>query len=288
LDVFCKYRCPSGPPGPARARARPGPVTSGPCLARPYYLKGRARSAHGLRRRPRHGPTGLFRAGPAQKACRPPPCSCLRRPHASVRRPATAAAPTGRTPRGRAHRRRATGHARQAPADAATPPAMPASRSRRPSSCHRARWLASLAAAAAPAGFRRLPPPKSRLDLLLRQREGAEPRPADVRRRREDGGSSGRKGSAGAGEPRAAERRLRLPGGDDGGREASEVGGWRRRRVGGAAAPVSLSGGMTEERRGRGSGRGGGRGWCLLGRGSGPPTGRPVNPCRAVPAHGLG
>ena len=36
------YRCPFGPPGPAHARARPGPVNSGPCLARPYNLAGRA------------------------------------------------------------------------------------------------------------------------------------------------------------------------------------------------------------------------------------------------------
>ena len=41
------YRCPFGPPGPARARARPGPVNSGPCLARPYNLAGRVGSAHG-------------------------------------------------------------------------------------------------------------------------------------------------------------------------------------------------------------------------------------------------
>jgi len=53
-----EYRCPFGPPSPARARACPGPVISGPCLARPYSLAGRAGSAHGLRRRPRHGPAG--------------------------------------------------------------------------------------------------------------------------------------------------------------------------------------------------------------------------------------
>ena len=62
------YRCPTGPPGPTRARARPGSVTSEPCLARPYSLAGRAGSAHGLRRRPKHKPTGLFHDGPAHEA----------------------------------------------------------------------------------------------------------------------------------------------------------------------------------------------------------------------------
>ena len=177
---FCRqrpYRCPSGPPGPARARARPGPVTSGPCLARPYYLTGRARSAHGLRRRPRHGPTGLFRAGPAQKACRPPPCSC--RPQPARQRPPAGhsccahrpdpARPRPSTPRdrprppGTGRRSHTAGHARQSQPPPIQLPPRPLARL----ACRRrAHWLSSLAAAEEPAGCPDLQ--LCRLDLLLR------------------------------------------------------------------------------------------------------------------------
>ena len=60
------YRWPFGPPGPALARARPGPLLAVPCLARPNLKSGRAVPAHGLYQRPKHGPAGLFRAGPAR------------------------------------------------------------------------------------------------------------------------------------------------------------------------------------------------------------------------------
>ena len=61
------YRWPFGPPGPALARARAGPFLAGPCLARPNIAAGRVVLAHGLYRRPRHGPASLFRAGPARE-----------------------------------------------------------------------------------------------------------------------------------------------------------------------------------------------------------------------------
>ena len=60
------YRWPFGPPGPALARARPGPLLAVPCLARPNIKSGRAVPAHGLYQRPKHGPAGLFRARPAR------------------------------------------------------------------------------------------------------------------------------------------------------------------------------------------------------------------------------
>jgi len=53
-------------PGPALARARAGPFLAGSCLARPNIAAGRAVLAHGLSRRPKHGPAGLFCAGPAR------------------------------------------------------------------------------------------------------------------------------------------------------------------------------------------------------------------------------
>jgi len=62
------YRWPFGPPGLALARARDGPFLAGPCLARPNIAAGRVVLAHGLCRRPRHGPASLFRAGPARGA----------------------------------------------------------------------------------------------------------------------------------------------------------------------------------------------------------------------------
>ena len=68
LNGGSNYRWPFGPPGPALARARAGPFLAGPCLARPNIAAGRVVLAHGLCRRPRHGPAGLFRAGPARGA----------------------------------------------------------------------------------------------------------------------------------------------------------------------------------------------------------------------------
>jgi hypothetical protein len=41
------YRCPSGPPGPALARARLGPAGIVPGLARHYDTSGRVGAAHG-------------------------------------------------------------------------------------------------------------------------------------------------------------------------------------------------------------------------------------------------
>ena len=55
-----------GPPGPALARARPGPLLAVPCLARPNIKSGRAVPGHGLYQQPKHGPAGLFRAGSAR------------------------------------------------------------------------------------------------------------------------------------------------------------------------------------------------------------------------------
>jgi len=60
------YRWPFSPPDPVLARARPGPLFPGPCLAQPYILVGRAVLAHRLPQWPRHGPMGLFRAGLAR------------------------------------------------------------------------------------------------------------------------------------------------------------------------------------------------------------------------------
>ena len=77
------------------ARPRPGPVISGSCLARPYFLAGRAGSTHGLCRRPRHGPAGQFRAGPAcgaWTACR---ARAPRGPRRGRRRAGLAQSPAG-------------------------------------------------------------------------------------------------------------------------------------------------------------------------------------------------
>jgi hypothetical protein len=55
-------------PGPALARARHGPVKFLPGLARHYCPPCRVVLAHGLRRRPKPRPMGMFCAGPARKA----------------------------------------------------------------------------------------------------------------------------------------------------------------------------------------------------------------------------
>jgi hypothetical protein len=62
------YRCPFRPPAPALARARHGPVNFVPGLVRHYSPSCRAVLAHGLRRRPKSGPTGMFRAEPTRKS----------------------------------------------------------------------------------------------------------------------------------------------------------------------------------------------------------------------------
>jgi hypothetical protein len=79
------YRCPSGPPGPALARARLGPAGIVPGLARHYDTSGRVGAAHRLQRRPRHGPTGQIRVGSARTA-RPYPRTWAARspPHSSM------------------------------------------------------------------------------------------------------------------------------------------------------------------------------------------------------------
>ena len=99
------YRWPFGPSGPAQARARPSPPFLGPCLARPDIPAGRAVLAHGLHRRPRHGPTGLFRAGPARGArpvCR---AQAVRGPRWGGARPPDEARRTGGEESGRGRQR---------------------------------------------------------------------------------------------------------------------------------------------------------------------------------------
>jgi hypothetical protein len=85
LLVSGYYRCPSGPPGPALARAHLGPVGIVSGLARHYDTSGHAGAAHMLQWQPRHGPTGQFHVGSARTA-RPYPRTRAARspPHSSM------------------------------------------------------------------------------------------------------------------------------------------------------------------------------------------------------------
>ena len=95
----CAYRCPFGLPSPARARAGPGSVTSGLCLAWSYSLAGRT---GGQPMGCADGPnTGLFRAGPARKSMKPRRARAVRRPIAPDVHDATPAAAVVALPRPR-------------------------------------------------------------------------------------------------------------------------------------------------------------------------------------------
>jgi hypothetical protein len=61
-------RCPFGPPDPALARVRTGPLNFVLHLAMPYAPPRRARAAHGLQRHPKPVPVGLFHDGPARNS----------------------------------------------------------------------------------------------------------------------------------------------------------------------------------------------------------------------------
>jgi hypothetical protein len=68
LPYMSWVRCPFGPPDPALARVRTGPLNFVLHLAMPYAPPRRARAAHGLQRQPKPVPVGLFHDGPARNS----------------------------------------------------------------------------------------------------------------------------------------------------------------------------------------------------------------------------
>ena len=159
----------SSPPWPGHLRAVPGPaqLLSGPCRASPQATPTAQARAHepiscrpGLKSTPHSAvPCRLPHVSSPVRRCRvirhlPPPHATATAARLLATAPSPTAAPTGRRLR------------------------LPAA----PASCRRA------IRPRPPASFAAADLLLSRPDLLLRQREGAEPWPADVRRRREDGG----------------------------------------------------------------------------------------------------
>jgi hypothetical protein len=121
LLLLCHYRWPFGPPGPALARARPGLFFIGPCLAWSNIPPGRAVLARGLSRRPKHGPAGLFRAGPARQSSALQQSLGRPKPIRGEEAAATAGAAETRRRRGSAWPRRGGGGGRRGGDEAAAP-----------------------------------------------------------------------------------------------------------------------------------------------------------------------